>query len=220
MTMFTDAAIKQLENKGIPDPMIAGLNEHLGQVADSMTRFRTGKGRLKASNDYNAEGLKRRIAEVAQAAANELLGIQNSAHGYSDNIKQMEDNLKPTERPTDSTLAFLEEKEVRERLADLDELQLQIKYQTACGEGGHGADLIAAAVENDPMPRLSRDVIDEGKQARGRRTNPAEAKKLQQVIQVRAVLFDAIQEAMGELEKNGLPADDFLMRMVKGELPG
>lgn len=210
MSLLTQAMVKQLEQSDTPEPMISGLNEYLGQIEDVMARFQNAVSKLKNSQDFSATGKEKRTMEAAQQAADELRGIENSAHGYDDHIRQLEDGLKPDKRPTDSTLAFLQEQEIRQRLADLDPLELQIKYQDACGNGGAGADLIAAAVENDPMPRLSADIIQEGIQARGLRTSPDEARKLKQIVRVRSALKDAIQEARGELQKNGLPVDDFL----------
>jgi len=217
MTLLTDAMIKGLENADVPAGMIAGFRELQDQINNVMAGFRRECTKLKNSDVYSPSGREQKIAEAAHAAAESLLAIESSAHGYDDHIQQLEASLTPDSRPSDSTLAFLQEMEIRTRLADTDPLELQAMYQTACGNGGPGADLIAAALENDPLPRLSADVIQAGIEARGLRRNPDEARKLGQIKRVRSALRDALQEARGELQKNGLPADDWLMQVARGD---
>jgi len=217
MTLLTDAMIKGLENADVPAGMIAGFRELQDQINNVMANFRRECTKLKNSDVYSPSGREQKIAEAAHAAAEALFGIESSAHGYDDHIQQLEASLKPDTRPDNDVLAFLQEQEIRQRLADLDPLELQVMYQEAAGNGGPGADLICAAIENDPLPRLSTDIIQAGIEARGLRRNPDEARKLGHIKRVRVALKDALQEARGELQKNGLPEDDWLMQVARGD---
>ena len=208
MSLLSDALIKSLENDDVPAGMIAGFRELQDQINNVMASFRRESSRLQNSGLYSPDGIKDMVAQAAHAAAEALLKIENSAHGYDDHIRQLETSLKPDNRPADDVLAFLQEQEIRQRLADLDPLELQVKYQDACGNGGPGADLICAAIENDPLPRLGEDIIQAGIEARCQRRNPDKAQKLGQIKRVRAALKAALQEARGDLQEAGLPADD------------
>ena len=104
-------------------------------------------------------------------------------------------------------LAFLHRTKVRIKNSGRSELELKIRYQTACAEGGPGADLFAAACEYDPLPKLSEEILQEGRIARGKRKSPEQAKLLSALIRLRGVAQDAIREARAKLRDAGLPDD-------------
>jgi len=98
------------------------------------------------------------------------------------------------------------------------ELEVQVMYEQSARDGGD--DLLMAAVENAPraFPLVSPEVRDGGIQARAMRHSPAEAAKLRDLRQVRRTLQEAIKAARSELERAGLPGDDLVSRVARGEV--
>jgi len=200
------------------DPNLAeGLRAAVAKVEQILNDFRTEATRLKASDEFSKTGVVKRIAEVAQHANDRLAKLEGEHQGYGEHIEQLQRAIKPATTEGDAVLQHLRERELRDQLRDTDQLELQVQYEQACREGGSGSELLAAAIENSPLPMLPPEVLEGGQQARALRQSPAEAAKLRDLRRVRDTLEQAIRAARSELEQAGLPGDDIVTRIARGE---
>jgi hypothetical protein len=97
---------------------------------------------------------------------------------------------------SDPVLAYLREREIRDRLQGKTGLELQLIYEEA---GAKGNDIVQTAIENDLFTSLPAEILAAGKQARAMRLDPETAAKVRDLQTVNKVFEDTIQLAQAEL---------------------
>lgn len=210
----TNAMYTSLKLEGVDSNMLAGLRKHLEAVQKIATEHQQKVARINSSPDFTAEGKKRQIVELEEGTRDRLERVRAAASGYADHLAQLQKQLTPKTRDGDAVLQHLQEREIRDRLNDMDQLLLQEMYTTAAQEGND--DLLMYAVEGAPasFALLPPDVLDKGKQLRAERQSPEAAGKLKELLRVRNALDDAIASAQSGLGA----ADDALSRVANGEV--
>lgn len=219
-------AISNLENQAlltglrfaVPSEMLDGLGKHVQQVDEILQRYENRVQQINGNPDLTDSGKKRLRMEAAQKAAEELDNLRRSAKGYDEHILQLQEAIKPQTPQGDAVLQHLQEREIRDRLREVDPLVARTMYLEAANNGDD--DALMYAMENAPkaFPVLMgtdvQQLIDEGMQKRAERQSPEQAKKLAELLRVRRALDSAIANVRSKL---ALPEDDPVKVLAEAE---
>ncbi|MES9887280.1 MAG: hypothetical protein ABW140_10740 [Candidatus Sedimenticola sp. 6PFRAG1] len=130
--------------------------------------------------------------------------IERTVKPYISQLRErmavIEERLRPQD-PEEPLLEYLQQREMRDQLREVDELKRMELYQTLAVSGDD--DLCMRAIENAPMafPLITDKVLlADGRRARALRGSPESAAKLEQLRQVRALVEAAIDKVMVVLE--------------------
>ncbi len=191
----------QLESQNLNEAQIESTKNGLTIIVDNMAEYREAAMHVKANGDLSPKGKQVKINDLAQTTENRLAGFVNPELAQLDKrIAETEKETRPQRPDGDPVVEFLKQREVRDRLVDMDELKIVGLYQSLATSGKDDRSMVA--IEESPVafPLISDTaILAAGKAARGARHNPKSKELLEQLKSMRSMLSAAYNSARAEL---------------------
>ena len=199
--LMQQAWFAQSESNNLNEVQIKSTKKGLTHIVDNMAEYREDVTHVKANGDLSPNGKQVKINDLAQTTENRLAGFVNPELAQLDKrIAELEEKTRPQQPAGDVVLEFLRQREIRDRLVDMDELKIVGLYQSLATSGKD--DLAMRAIEESPaaFPLISdAAILAAGKAARGERHNPKSKELLEQLKSMRSMLSAAFNSARAEL---------------------
>ncbi len=190
-----------LSQHNLDASLIDESDDRLTTLAIIIERHSQQVAHVNHDGRLSDEGRKAGLGELAQTTVE---SIDRSLGGYlqelDTRLAEIEHQLRPQEPDTDPTLEFFKQREIREQLILMDELELVALYQSLAESGDD--DLCMRAIEQCPssFPLITdKELLAAGKRARGLRGNPKSAERLRQLRKTRGVISAARDTAIVSL---------------------
>ena len=202
-----ELAIEQeLVNGELNDAQREKAKETLDALLNIMTEYRTALGHINNDGRLSASGKQFDTAELKQSTDSRIASVGDSRlESLDKRIAELLVFIRQEPPASDPKLEYMKQAEARQCIRETfkDELSLQSEYMQWTLNGG--SDLLMRAVENSPLPMLSDPaVLEDGKRARGERTNSDNAQTLRQLEQVRSTIASTINAYRTELGRQDL----------------
>lgn len=191
--------LAQLARADINEAQKEKAQETLSQLATIMNDHRQAVAHIRADGRLTEAGQAADIARLAGETDARLSAVGDDRITRLDaRIAELQHLLRPQDKAADPKLEFMQQLEVRQLLAGMDELELTAMYQEAAIDGSN--DLLMRSVESAPLGLIhDRTVLESGKRARGQRQSPESATTLRQLQSVRSIIQAEINAARSEL---------------------
>ncbi len=199
--LMQQAYFAQSESNNLNEAQIESTKKGLTLIVNNMAEFRTALSHINGDGDLSPGGKQTKINDLAQTTENRLTGFVNPKLDQLDKrIAETEKEARPQRPDGDPVVEFLRQREIRDRLVDMDELKIVGLYQSLATSGKD--DLVMRSIEESSaaFPLISDAVIlAAGKAARGERHNPKSKELLEQLKSMRSILSAAYNSARAEL---------------------
>jgi hypothetical protein len=183
--------IRGLEADGLDPDYVGGLRDKVAGVSQVLQAFHRQRRQLGDSGKYTRQGLEEAERELAAKASGEITRLLDTSLTHvSNNIKQVEQALKPQGKPDvmSELLSLWKQMEIRQVLlaqgvAD-DPLRAETVYRDALAQGDF---LCAEALEGWPLgcPIRNESLLAQGCQAREVALNPLAGKQRAELVRLR-----------------------------------
>ena len=221
MIPFTDSVIQQAHNhmmdqSDMSEAQQGNLKAILGRIDTLLEDYARQAAQIRSNGKLSKEGQESELADLRQTAHESLSRISDAeAEKLDKRMVDLQHELRPQPPATDAVLQFMVEKEIRERLQGMDELELRVLYEDLAVTGRD--DMTMLAIENAPasFPLISDPaILDAGKRGRGARQSPESAKILEQITSWRGILGSAVASARAQI---GGVDDDPVAKVAHGD---
>jgi hypothetical protein len=187
---------------------VEGARDRVNLVYEVVSAFEKEAAIIRETHKPEYAGQE--ISALAQRFDTRLVKIEGSLKDWRDNIKQLEEKIRPAK--AEQAPSHAEQLEVREVLRQWDPLRVQLAYEEATRTGND--PLLEAAIENCPKiaPLVKPEVIEAGRQARAVRNSPEAARKLATLKKSLKLVTEAIASARRSW---GVPEADPILRIAR-----
>lgn len=189
----------ELIQSELNEAQIIKAKETTDALAKVMSEFREARAHINADGRLNPEGKQGDLADLRMRSDSRLAQIGDDRLSSLDKrISELEYLVRPQAPEVDPQLELMKQQEVRQMLADHDELQLMEMYIGLSVSGEN--DLVMRSIEQSPIPLISDlSVTEAGKRTRGERQNKESALTLKQLRTVRNTIASTLNAYRGEL---------------------
>ena len=202
----------------MPDGIASGVKKTLHQISEVSETFSDKFSEINTSNDLTSSGKQNASKEIGNDVVKALAEVEKDIAGYDTNISNIEKDLLPPKSAEETVLSYLKEKELRDKISDLDPLERETIYRNAITD--NSTDVIAA-IENAPalFPVVSASLIEKLKDERLAALFPDQFEKISTLQTAKGLVTGAIVAVKSSLEKEGIqfPVDDPVKKAAQGE---
>lgn len=202
-SIFAQLTESRVKQSGVNADMVTGLLSHFTRFRSIIETFDAKRIPIFASRTLNDRGKLEALGALVRSTIQELDAARpkNYDELIGSLMRQTDFTAKSIETKIDDALGLnrvvdlLTAQEIRASLADLDPLELALKYKEKAAEGHR---VFVMAVDSAPIePLVSKDVQEEGHQLLRESLFPNEAAKLVDARQ----LVDALDAVWGEAKR-------------------
>jgi len=212
--------LEMLSQQQVSTALISEADDTLTKLALIVERHRQQATHINGDGRLSHEGKTADLAQLAQSTA-ESLEREGSSYleALDQRILELEEMARAQEpEAANPVLEFLKQQEVRTHLLEVSELEILERYQSAAESGLD--DLFMRSVEQAPTSfSLISDpeILEAGRRARGMRSKPELAGKLQELRATRGTVSAAVDTG---LAVSGIaPVTRQLEAVAGGDLP-
>lgn len=197
---LTESRVKQ---SGVSPDMITGLLGHFSRFRSIIETFDAKRTPIFASHTLNERGKLEALGALVRSTIQELDAARpkNYDELIGSLMRQTDFRAKSVETKIDDALGLnrvvdlLTAQEIRASLADLDPIELALKYKEKAAEGHR---VFVMAVDSAPIePLVSKEVREEGHQLLRESLYPAEAARLRDARE----LVDALDAVWSDAKR-------------------
>jgi PIN domain nuclease of toxin-antitoxin system len=220
-TQLTEARVKQ---SGVSPDMVSGLLSHFTRFRSIIESFDAKRTPIFASHTLNDRGKLEALGALVRSTIQELDAARPKTYDelIGSLMRQTDFTTKSIETKIDDALGLnrvvdlLTAQEIRASLADLDPIELTLKYKEKAAQGNR---VFVMAIDSAPIdPLVSKEVQEQGHQLLRESLFPKEAARLVDARQ----LVDALDAVWSEAKRavmqftGGWPLEDPLTEVAAG----
>ncbi|MBE0576903.1 MAG: hypothetical protein IH613_13530 [Desulfuromonadales bacterium] len=134
------------------------------------------------------EGKGEEAAKIALEVQDTITAQQKAIDRITEKIAAVEATVITEQPAGDPTLNYLQQMEIRQRLATVPDLELRVQYERAVNAGEFSP--LVEALEADPLPRyfVTDQTRAQSKHNRAKTLNPAQVQQIEKLVNAREAL--------------------------------